>query len=177
MEPGAQPAINFDPNGPGMGLDFNFGNFQVDLGDIDSNAINIDPNIANLNFGFNNTVDFDNFNLGCKLGTRLDIDINNGIMMSANFNFEDALEEAILSLEPHETFQDANMSSLGHLSPLKLQVVNEKSDDPLTVAEASNSGTSAHPSQEPVHSNEMRAQKRKKTDEVDKGCILPEGSR
>jgi hypothetical protein len=62
---------------------------------------------------------------------------------------------------------------------------NEKSDAALTrvtLADASefNLGTSTH--QEP-HSNEisndseLRAQKRKKTDEVDKCHILPEGSR
>ena len=77
-----------------------------------------------------------------------------------NFNFEDTLKEAKLSLGPRETFPN---------------FVDKKSDAPLILAEASIPGTPAH--QEPVHSNNMRAQKRKKTDEVDKGDILPEGSR
>lgn len=155
--------LNFDPNGPGMGLDLDFNNF--DLGNID--AINIDNDIAN--FGFNN--DFDNFDLG-------DLDVDNGMNYSANFNFEVAVKEAELSLGPRETFQEANtsLSSLSNLPTLPVKLTNKKSDA-LTLAEASNPGTSTLVRQEPVHSNEMRAQKRKKTDEVDQGHILPEGSR
>jgi hypothetical protein len=142
MAPEAQPeAAYFDPNGPGMGLDVDFNNF--DLGDID--AIDIDRVVAN--FGFN-TIDFNKFDLG-----GLDI-INNGInYTSVKFDFEDTLKEA----ESRETLQ-----------------ANEKSEE-LSLAEASNPGNSTH--QELVHSNEIRAQKRKKTEEVDKDRILPEGSR
>jgi hypothetical protein len=136
IAPEAQPeAVFFDPNGPGMGLDVDFNNF--DLGNID--AIDIDHVIANIGFDINNTVNY-----------------------SANYNFEDTLKEGEISLGPHETIQDANT-------------------DALTLAEASNpksnppAGISTH--QGPVHSKEMRAQKRKKTEEVDKGQILPEGTR
>ena len=153
-------ALNFDPNGPGMGLELDFNDF--DLGSVD--AINIDRDVAN--FGLNN-FHFNNFDLGGG-------DIDNGMVYdSAGFSFEDTLKESELSLGPHETFQEANMSSLTHL-PLLPKLTNDKSDA-LTFAEASNPGTSTR--QEPVHSIEMRAQKRKKVDEVDKGRILPEGSR
>ena len=49
-------ALHFDPNGPGMGLDVNFANFDSDVA----------------NFGFNNNTDFkfDNFDLG-KASTQL----------------------------------------------------------------------------------------------------------
>ena len=154
--------LNFDPNGPGMGLDLDFNKFDID--NIDAIQFNVDCDIAN--FGFNNlNNDFDNFDLG-------GFDIENG----ANFNFEGALKEAELSLGPRETLQEANtsLSSLSNLPPLKL--TNEKSGA-LTLTEASNLGTSTLERQEPVHSNEMRAQKRKKMDEVDEGHILPEGSR
>ena len=83
---------------------------------------------------------------------------DNGINHGTNFNFEDALREAELSPSPRETFQGAITGSLSHLPPLKLS--SEKSDAVLTLAKASNPGTSTR--QEPVHSNEVRAQKRKK---------------
>jgi hypothetical protein len=130
-------AVNFDPDGPGMGLDLNFSNLDYDIA----------------KFGFNN-IDFDNFDLGTGLDSELDI--NNG------------------------TFQEANtdVNSLSHLPLLKLRVASENSEsDALTQAEASNPGTSGSTRREPVRFNEMRAQKRKKIDEVDKGHILPEGSR
>jgi hypothetical protein len=99
---------------------------------------------------------------------------------SAGFSIEDMLtcKEAELSLGPRETFQEANMSfeSLSHL-PLPPKLTNEKSDTLTLAAEASNPGTSTRQDSEPVHSIEMRAQKRKKMDEVDEGRILPEGSR
>jgi hypothetical protein len=171
MEPEPQSAaLNFDPNGPGMGLDLDFSDFDIQV-----DPINVDRHIGLgdiANFGFNNV--FNNFDLG-------GLDIDNGMNYSANFNFEYTLKEAELSLGPHETFQEANtnLSSLspGHLLPLELRLANEKSDAlTLQVSEASNPGTST--CQEPViNSNEMRAQKRKKMDEVDQGHILPEGSR
>jgi hypothetical protein len=162
-------AVNFDPNGPGMGLDLDFNNFQVDVGNFDSDAINVDSDKAN--FGYNNTsIEFDNFDLG---------GLNNNIGMnysanSANFNFEDALKEAELLLGPQarEAFQESNMSL--PVDPLPAELPNEKSEA-LTLAEANNTGSSTL--QEPVHSNGMPAQKRKKMDEVDKSDILPEGSR
>ena len=141
-------ALHFDPNGPGMGLDVDFDNFDSDVA----------------NFGFNlnnNDFKFDNFGLG----TGFDSD---NIGMNYSANFEDTLKEAESSLGPRETFQEANtgtdMNSPSHIPFLKL--ANENSQ-----------GTST---QEPVHLSEMpqmRAQKRKKIDEVDKGRILPEGSR
>jgi hypothetical protein len=159
-------AVSFDPNGPGMGLDFDFNNFDMGLIDSESDAINVDRDVANL--GYNN-IDFDTFDLG-------DLNINIGMNYSANtanFNSEDALKEAELLLGPREAFQvqEANTS----LSVAPLELPNEKYEE-LTLPEAyTNTGTSTL--QEPVHENEMRAQKRKKMDEVDKGHILPEGSR
>ena len=148
----AQPkALHFDPNGPGMGLDVDFSNFDSDIA----------------NFGFNNSIDFEfgSFDLGTGLDSGSD-----GMNCSAGFAFGGVVGEAESSHwqpeGPRETFQEANtdMNSLspGHLPFLKL--VNDNSDA-LT--------------QEPVHSsfNGMRAQKRKKMDEVDKSSILPEGSR
>ena len=152
-------AFVFDPNGPGIGLDINLNNF--DLGNID--PINVQ---ATGNFGFDNlNVGFNNFDLG---GPRLDIDNIGGL------NFDDVLKEPELSLGPHETLQAVNTSSPNHLPPPKL--ATEKFDVP-TLAEASSSNIVTSTHQEPVHSNEMRAQKRKKPDEVDKGQILPEGLR
>ena len=141
-------ALNFDPDGPGMGLDLDFSNFNCDVA----------------NFGFNN-IDFkyDNFDLGTGLTSELDINLNNGINISANFNFEDTLKEVDSSLGPHETFQDANTDK------------NSLRSLPLPKPAIENSGTST--CGEPVCFNEMRAQKRKKMDEVDKEHILPEGSR
>jgi hypothetical protein len=52
-----------------------------------------------------------------------------------------------------------------------LELPNEKSEA-FTLAEAYNMVTSTL--QEPIHSNEMRAQMRKNMDEVDKCHILPE---
>jgi hypothetical protein len=158
-------AVIFDPDGPGMGLDLDFSNLDYDVA----------------NFGFNN-IDFrvDNFDLGTTTGLDSKLDINNlnGKNYSANFNFEDTLKEAESSMGPHETFQEANtdINSLSYQQLLKLRVASENSEsDALTQAEASNPGTSTR--REPVCFNEMRAQKRKKIDEVDKGHILPEGSR
>ena len=39
-------ASYFDPNGPGMGLDFDFSNFDSDLGNIEFNNVHLD----NFNF-------------------------------------------------------------------------------------------------------------------------------
>jgi hypothetical protein len=161
-------AFCFDPNGPGMGLDVDFNNF--DLGNIDAINLNIDSDVAN--FGINNDINFNDFNLG-------GFDINNAVDYSANLGFEDTPNDVQILLGPHETSQEANTSALIHFPPLK--PANEKSDA-LTLAEASNPNSNPEDSthqQEPVNknSNEMRAQKRKKTDEVDKGHILPEGSR
>jgi hypothetical protein len=152
-------ALTFDPNGPGMGLDVDFNNF--DLGDID--AINVGRDIAH--FGL-----FNNFGL----------DVNNYI---TNFAFEDTLKDAELSVGPHasETLQEPDTSSLSHLVP-----PYEKTDAALTrvtvgvtLPDASEFNlpvdTSAHLSNE--MSDKLRAQKRKKIDEVDKCRILPEGSR
>jgi hypothetical protein len=145
--------LNFDPNGPGMGLDVDFNNF--DLGDID--AINVGPDIAD--FGI-----FSNFDLD-----GLDVTNNSMNHHIANFGFKDDTE---LSLQvgplSHDTFQD----SLG-----RLRASYEKSDLALaqlelTLPNASefNPGTSTHQEHQ---SNEvykgLRGQKRKKTDEVDGG--------
>ena len=143
--------MNFDPNGPGMGLELDFNNF--DVGNINSDAINIDHDVANfsynnLDFKFN---DFDLANLNINIGMNYSAN-------TANFNFRDMLKET----EP--------------VALLSLQFPNKKSEE-LTLAEVYNQGTSGSVLQEPVHSSEMRAQKRKKTEEVDKGDILPEGSR
>jgi hypothetical protein len=166
LEPQSQ-ALNFDPNGPGMGLDVDFNNF--DLGDIysESDAINVGRRDV-ADFGVFNNFDLDG----------LDVQVHtNSMNFIANFSLEDTLKDAELPLQvgPRETFQEADTTS--HLPS------NEKSDAALTrvsLADASefNLGTSTH--LEP-HSNEiineLRAQKRKKTDEVDKSHILPEGSR
>ena len=160
MVPEAHMEMNFDPNGPGMGLDLDFNNF--DVGNIDSDALNVDCDAAY--FGYNN-MDFD-------FG---DLDINIGSGNNANFNFEDVLNEAELSLGPREEFQEANMS-FPVAPPMELPI--EKSEaltHPSPETSSYNPGTSTL--QEPVHSNEMRAQKWKKVDEVDAGQILPEGSR
>jgi len=160
-------ALNFDPNGPGMGLDVDFNNF--DLTGVD--AINVGRDLDIADFGV-----FNNFNLD-------DLDVNNSMDFIANFRFEEtALKDVELSLGPRETFQEADTtwSSLSHLVPS-----NEKSESDValtrvTLADASefNLGTSAH---QGPHSNEifneLRVQKRKKKDEVDKCHILPEGSR
>jgi hypothetical protein len=93
-------------------------------------------------------------------------DISNGMVYgSAGFSIEDTPKEGELSLGPRETFQEANLP----LPP------KQRKSDTLTLAEASNLGTSTR--QEPVHSIEMRARKRKKMNEVDEGRIRPEGSR
>ena len=152
MGPGAHSeAMIFYPNGPGMGLDLDFNNF--DVGNIDSDDINIDHDVTVANFSYNNLdFKFNDFDLG-----DLNIDIGmNYSANTANFNFGDALKET----EP--------------VALPSLQFPNEKSEE-LTLAEVYNQGTSVL--QKPVHSSEMRAQKRKKTEEVDKGDILPEGSR
>jgi hypothetical protein len=158
-------AFCFDPNGPGMGLNVDFNNF--DLGNIDAINLNIDRDVAN--FGINNDINFNDFDLG-------GLDINNAVDYNANLGFEDTPNNVQISLGPHKTSQEANTSALSHFPPLK--PANKKSDA-LTLAKASNPksnpGDSTH-HQEPVNSNEMRAQKRKKMDEVDKGHILPEGS-
>jgi hypothetical protein len=148
-------AVNFDPNGPGMGLDLDFNNF--DVGNFGSDGINVDRDVANVGYNF---IDFNNFDLG-----GLDTNIGMNYSANTNINFEDS-DALITPLKEAELL----------LGPLELP--NEKSEAP-TLAEAYNTGTgtSTLQVQEPVHSNEMRAQKRKKTDEVDKGDILPEGSR
>ena len=141
------------------GLDVDFNNF--DFGDID--AIDIDHVIDNL--GFNNN-HFNDYHLG-----GMDI-INKGVnYTTANFNFEDTVKGDEFSLGPPETLQEADTSSK---SVSQLSLANEKSDA-LTLADAYNPGNSTY--QEPANSNEMRAPKRKKTDEVDESSILPEGSR
>ena len=134
-----------------------FNNFDLDNPD----PINLDD-IAH--FGFN--INFYNDN-------------SNNVINPSSADFdpslEDTLKEAGLSLGPLKTLQEAYTSSVSHLSPLKLA---NKNSDALTLTEASIPGNST--CQEPVstHSNEMHAQKqkkKKKTDEVDKDCILPEG--
>jgi hypothetical protein len=146
-------ALNFDPNGPGMGLDVDFNNF--DLGDID--AINVGRDIAD--FGVFNNFGLDNY--------------------ISNFSFEDTIKDAELSLGPCET-QEPDTSSLrvSHLVvPPSYETDAALTRVTLTLPDASdfNLGTSAHHSNE--MSDELRAQKRKKIDEVDKCHILPEGSR
>jgi hypothetical protein len=135
LEPQSQ-ALNFDPNGPGMGLDVDFNNF--DLGDIysESDAINI---------GRCDVADFGVFNNFYLDG----LDVHNSMNFIANFSLEDTLKDTELPLGPHETFQEADTTS--HLPS------NEKSDAALTrvsLANASefNLGTSTH--LEP-HSNEI----------------------
>ena len=89
-----------------------------------------------------------------------------------NFHFNNDLGSCVIN---NGLVYDS--AGLSHSSlPLPPKLTNEESDTlALQVYEASNPGTSTH--QEPVHSIEMRVQKRKKMDEVDKGRILPEGSR
>ena len=143
-------ASNFDPNGPSMVPDFDFANF--DLGDID---------VAN--FGFNNIqVHFDNFDLG-------DLNITNGMNYGPVLTsiLRNALREAELLLGPRETFQEANISSLSCLPPLKIS--SQKSDAVLTLVEATITGTSR------TISFQRHAGSKAKKDEVDKGHILPEG--
>jgi hypothetical protein len=150
-------ALNFDSDGPGMGLDLDFSNLDFDITNFDFNNLNVD------------------FDLGTGLNS--ESDINNGINYSANFNFEDSLKEVESSLGPHKTFQEANtdMNSLSHLPLLKPASENSDALPHAHIPEGSNLGTSTR--REPVRFNEMRAQKRKKMDEVDEGRILPEGSR
>ena len=150
MAPQATQALHFDPNGPGMGLD-------VDFADFDSDVAN-----------------FDDFDLGTGLNS-----VNNGMDYNINFNFdsEETLKEAESSLGPREPFQEANtdMNSHSHL-PLAFPKLTNENSDALTQAEAStNPGTSTN--QDSVHFNEMQGQKRKKMNEVDECRILPEGSR
>ena len=163
MAPRATQPLHFDPNGPGMGLDIDFADFDSDVA----------------NFGFNNNTTsmdsdfkFNNFDLGTGLDS-----VNNGMNYNVNFNFEETLKEAESSLGPREPLQEANtdMNSHSHLPPSFPKLTN-KNSDALTQAEAStNPGTSTN--QDSVHFNEMRVQKRKKMDEVDECRILPEGSR
>ena len=161
MGPGTHSkAVIFDPNGPGMGLDLDFNIF--DVGNTNSDAINFDHDVAN--FSYNNIdrdFDFNDYNLG-------ELDINIGMQYStstaatANFDFGDALQAT----------KEAESVALP-----QLPIGNEKCEE-LTLAEVYNPGTSMLQEPVPSHSStEMRAQKRKKTDEVDKGDILPEGSR
>ena len=161
MGPGTHSkAVIFDPNGPGMGLDLDFNIF--DVGNTNSDAINFDHDVAN--FSYNNIdrdFDFNDYNLG-------ELDINIGMQYStntaatANFDFGDALQAT----------KEAESVALP-----QLPIGNEKCEE-LTLAEVYNPGTSMLQEPVPSHSStEMRAQKRKKTDEVDKGNILPEGSR
>ena len=156
-EPHSQGLI-FDPNGPGMGLDVDFDNF--DLGDID--PINVGRDITD--FGV-----FNNFGL----------DIN-GYNIS-NFSFEGMVKDAELSLGPRETFlqlEEPDMSTLSYLAPSYKNTDVALTGVTLQVPDASeiNLGTSEHHSS--GTSNELQAQnlKCKKTDEVDICDILPEGS-
>ena len=115
-EPQSQ-ALNFDPNGPGMGLDIDFNNF--DLGDIDSVSDSI-----NLNVGCHDLVDIADFGI-----FNLDsLNVNNSMNFITNFSFKDTLKDAELSLGPHETFQESesDKSSLSHLPS------NKKSNAALT---------------------------------------------
>ena len=47
--------FNFDPNGPGMGLNLDFSSF--DMGNIDTINVNVDCDVANFDF---NNIDFNN---------------------------------------------------------------------------------------------------------------------
>ena len=96
---------------------------------------------------------------------------------STNFNFKDMIKEAKLSLGPHKTFQElgASTSSL-QVSHLPLLEPANKKSNALALDEAYYSNPDNSTCQEPVHSNEIQTQKRKKIDEVDTGHILPEGS-
>ena len=190
MGPGTHSkAVIFDPNGPGMGLDLDFNIF--DVGNTNSDAINFDHDVAN--FSYNNIdrdFDFNDYNLG-------ELDINIGMQYStntaatANFDFGDALQatkeaESVALLSSTNTAATADFDFGDALQATKeaesvalpqLPIGNEKCEE-LTLAEVYNPGTSMLQEPVPSHSStEMRAQKRKKTDEVDKGDILPEGSR
>ena len=130
-------ALHFDPNGPGMGLDIDFADFDSDVA----------------NFGFNNNTDFkfNNFDLGNGLNS-----VNNGMNYGVNYNFKDTLKEAESSLGPREPFQEANtdMNLHSHL-PLAFPKPTNENSDALTQAEAcTNLG-----SQDSVRFNEMRGQK------------------
>ena len=158
MGPGTHSeAFIFDPNGPGMGLDLDFSIFDVGTGDIDSDAVNIDHD----DFKFNNV----------DLG---DLNINIGIDMNystntANFNFGDAINFGDTLTKEAEPVAPS-------LQVMQLPIVPNEKSKSLTLAEVNNQ--SASMLQDPVQSSaEMRTQKRKKMDEVDKGDILPEGSR
>ena len=98
----------------------------------------------------------------------------------ANFNFKDVLKDSeaeLDSLGPREAIQEANMSLPVAVAPLELLNENYEALTLLGLPKASSCTLGTSMLQELVHSNEMQAQKRKKTDEVDKGHILPEGSR
>ena len=158
MGPGTHSeAFIFDPNGPGMGLDLDFSILDVGTGDIDSDAVNIDHD----DFKFNNV----------DLG---DLNINIGIDMNystntANFNFGDAINFGDTLTKEAEPVAPS-------LQVMQLPIVPNEKSESLTLAEVNNQ--SASMLQDPVQSSaEMRTQKRKKMDEVDKGDILPEGSR
>lgn len=88
--------------------------------------------------------------------------------------------ELLQGLGHPKAFEDSEAIMISPPAEAPLELRNEKSEAPtLADSEAYNPGTLTLQLQveEPVHPNEMRAQKRKKTDEVDKGDILPEGSR
>ena len=72
--------LDFDPNGPGTGLDLDF-----------------------------NNIDFDNFQVDFGDGLHSHIQVNNGINYSVDFNFEDVLKEAELSLGPRDTLHFRNL--------------------------------------------------------------------
>ena len=167
MGPGTHSeAFIFDPNGPGMGLDFNFSIFDVGTGDIDSDAVNIDHDVANftcnnVDFKFNN-VDLGDLNI--NIGTDMNYSTN-----TANFNFGDAINFGDTLTKEAEPVAPS-------LQVMQLPIVPNEKSESLTLAEVNNQ--SASMLQDPVQSSaEMRTQKRKKMDEVDKGDILPEGSR
>ena len=111
-------ASYFNPNCPGMGLNFVFSNFDSDLGNIEFNNVHLD-----------------------------------------NFNFEDAIKEAKLLLGPRKTFQElgASTSSL-QVSHLPLLEPANKKYDALTLDEAYYNLDNST-CQEPIHLNEIRAQK------------------
>ena len=77
MTPGPEPhslrlaeAINFDPNGPGMGLDLDFNNLNFDLGNIDSDVVNTNRDITNFNNLNTFNFDSDNFQGGTSIRMR-----------------------------------------------------------------------------------------------------------